>query len=108
MPLRAAAAPGVPHLTETAPGRGGAPDFSAAKAEWESGFVPREDETVSGLLSLYEEVARETEAAVRSLDSLDETFEAPRVPWDEGGPRTWRWALLHLIEEAAGTPATRT
>ncbi|MCC4319278.1 DinB family protein [Streptomyces samsunensis] len=70
-------------------------------AEWERTFEPTEDETVEALLALYDEVARETEEAVRALPSLDETFEALRLPWDEGGTRTWRWAVLHLIEELA-------
>ena len=69
--------------------------------EWQDHWTPSEDETVEALLALYEEAARETEAAVRALPSLDETFESPRYPWDEGGTRTWRWAVLHLIEEVA-------
>ncbi|AJZ86241.1 DinB family protein [Streptomyces antimycoticus] len=70
-------------------------------AEWEHTFEPTEDETVEAMLALYEEVARETDEAVRALPSLDTTFEALRLPWDEGGTRTWRWAILHLIEEIA-------
>jgi uncharacterized damage-inducible protein DinB len=80
---------------------GGEFDFAAASAEWEDSFTPGEGESVAALLDLYEEVARETETAVRALGSLDETFESPKVPWDEGGKRSWRWALLHLIEETA-------
>ena len=76
-------------------------DFSASVSEWEDSFEPGEGETVQVLLDLYERVARETDAAVRALGSLDETFDAPKVPWDEGGKRSWRWALLHLIEETA-------
>lgn len=70
-------------------------------AEWERGFALQDGETVEWVLELYAEVARETEQAVRELDSLDQTFEQPSAPWDEGGSRSWRWALLHLIEEAA-------
>ncbi|AEM88218.1 DinB family protein [Streptomyces violaceusniger] len=70
-------------------------------AEWEHTFEPTEDETVEAMLALYDEVARETDEAVRALPSLDATFEALRLPWDEGGTRTWRWAILHLIEEIA-------
>ncbi|AQW51731.1 MULTISPECIES: DinB family protein [Streptomyces] len=69
--------------------------------EWEHTFEPTEDETVEAMLALYDEVARETDEAVRALPSLDTTFEALRLPWDEGGTRTWRWAILHLIEELA-------
>ncbi|MCH6161808.1 DinB family protein [Streptomyces marispadix] len=76
-------------------------DFAESAAEWEDSFSPGEHESVQSLLDLYEKVANETEAAVRALDSVDETFHAPKVPWDEGGQRSWRWALLHLIEETA-------
>ncbi|MFG2579477.1 DinB family protein [Streptomyces malaysiensis] len=81
--------------------QGKAGDPRAQMAEWEHTFEPTEDETVEALLALYDEVARETEEAVRALPSMDETFEALRLPWDEGGTRTWRWAVLHLIEEIA-------
>ncbi|SCK58080.1 DinB family protein [Streptomyces sp. WMMB 322] len=76
-------------------------DYAASAGEWEDSFHPGDGETVQVLLDLYERVANETDAAVRALGSLNETFEAPRVPWDEGGKRSWRWALLHLIEETA-------
>ncbi|HZG05709.1 MAG TPA: DinB family protein [Streptomyces sp.] len=76
-------------------------DFRERMKVWEDSFVPGEDETVESLLALYEQVARETEETVRALPSLDDTFTTPKVPWDEGGPRSWRWGLLHLIEEAA-------
>ncbi|SFD28549.1 DinB family protein [Streptomyces aidingensis] len=70
-------------------------------ADWEDGFVLREDETVASVLADYERIARDTDRAVRALDSLDETFTVQPAPWDRGGERSWRWALLHLIEETA-------
>lgn len=83
--------------------RGEGRDFAdeEARAEWERGFALQEGETVESVLDGYAEAARETEAAVRELPSLDLTFEQPSAPWDEGGSRSWRWALLHLIEETA-------
>ncbi|MEU0838073.1 DinB family protein [Streptomyces sp. NPDC005962] len=72
-----------------------------ALAEFEASFVPTADETVPVLLERYEAAARATDEAVRALPSMDETFEAPRRPWDEGGTRTWRWLVLHMIEEVA-------
>jgi len=72
-----------------------------ALAEFEAGFTPTADETVPVLLERYEAVARATDEAVLALSSMDETFESPRYPWDEGGTRTWRWLVLHLIEEVA-------
>jgi len=76
-------------------------DYARSSKEWEDSFRPGDGETVEHLLGLYAEVARETETAVRAIGSLDETFESPKVPWDEGGKRSWRWTLLHLIEETA-------
>ncbi|EST38984.1 hypothetical protein N566_04555 [Streptomycetaceae bacterium MP113-05] len=81
--------------------RGEVRDFDAASQEWEASFAPDEGETTEALLELYAEVARETEAAVRALPSVNETFHVPPAPWDAGGERSWRWALLHLIEETA-------
>ncbi|MGY1456023.1 DinB family protein [Streptomyces sp. SS8] len=76
-------------------------DFRTSLKGWEDSLAVRDDETVEELLDLYGRVARETEEAVRALPSLDDTFEAPKMPWDEGGPRSWRWGLLHQIEETA-------
>ena len=42
-----------------------------------------------------------TEAAVHAVESLDTTFVVPPAPWDKGGDFSWRWGLLHLIEEYA-------
>ncbi|MEU7315560.1 DinB family protein [Streptomyces sp. NPDC007083] len=71
------------------------------RAEWETSFRPGEDETVEVLLAGSERVAAETERAVGGLGSLDETFAVPPAPWDKGGDFSWRWGLLHLIEEYA-------
>ncbi|GAA2413831.1 DinB family protein [Streptomyces glaucosporus] len=81
--------------------RGEPLDMRTQMREWEDSFVPGEDETVGRLLALYDEVARETEETVRALPSLDVTFTAPEFPWDKGGERSWRWGLLHQIEETA-------
>jgi uncharacterized damage-inducible protein DinB len=81
--------------------RGATRDFAGAVKEWEESFTPGEEETVEALLALYAKVGRETEEAVHALPSLDQTFTLPPAPWDPGGDRSWRWALLHLIEETA-------
>ncbi|NGO68587.1 DinB family protein [Streptomyces boncukensis] len=70
-------------------------------AGWEGGFAPTPEETIDVLIAWSERVAAETERAVRALPSLDETFVSPKYPWDEGGERSWRWGLLHLMEELA-------
>lgn len=92
---------GERHWLRTMQGHGVGFGNPEVMREWEEGFGLQDSETVADVLAFSEEVARETEAAVLALDSLDETFEQPRAPWDEGGSRSWRWALLHLIEEAA-------
>ncbi len=81
--------------------RGEAKDFAEASKDWEDSFTPHEDETIEVLLAKYQEAAAETDAAVRAVASLNETFTVPPAPWDPGSDRSWRWALLHLIEETA-------
>ena len=82
-------------------GESGAAYGKEQMKEWEDSFHPHPDETVQVLLDRYEEAARATDAAVLALPSLDDTFHSPKAPWDEGGPRSWRYGLLHLIEETA-------
>jgi hypothetical protein len=59
-------------------------------------------ETLTGLLAEYEDVARTTEAVVRSLPDLEVTHPLPTAPWFEPGA-SWsaRTVLLHLIGETA-------
>ncbi|MFI8854701.1 DinB family protein [Streptomyces sp. 891-h] len=71
------------------------------KEAYENGFTPAAEETVEALLARSERVAAEVETAVGELPSLDDTFVVPPAPWDEGGEFSWRWGLLHLIEEFA-------
>ncbi|WP_326688821.1 MULTISPECIES: DinB family protein [unclassified Streptomyces] len=71
------------------------------KEEWENSFTPSSEETIEELIAFSERVAAETERAVRAVASLDETFVVPPAPWDKGGDFSWRWGLLHLIEEVA-------
>lgn len=80
-----------------------APDYSDPEvlAQAEQELQRREGDTVEALIAFYAETAETTERSVRELPSLDETFELPPAPWDKGGTRSWRWALLHQIEEVA-------
>jgi uncharacterized damage-inducible protein DinB len=81
--------------------RGEPVDPQTSAQGWRESFTAQPDETVAVLLARYDEAARVTEAAVRAEPSLDRTFTCRPTDWDRGGERTWRWALLHLIEEAA-------
>ncbi len=68
-----------------------------------SGFRLGPDETLDGALRSYEEVARETDAALAGLD-LDDPVPVPKdVPWFPKDVEAWsvRWVILHLIEETA-------
>ncbi|MFF1460518.1 DinB family protein [Streptomyces sp. NPDC058330] len=69
---------------------------------WADSFQLVGDETVPQMLEFWSEVAAETEAFVRGVDSLDETFPLPEAPWFPKGARcSMRWLLLHLVEEFA-------
>jgi uncharacterized damage-inducible protein DinB len=65
-------------------------------------FGMQPGETLAGILAEYDEVARETEAVVRSLPDLDAAQKLPEAPWFEPGAQ-WsaRMVLLHIIAETA-------
>jgi hypothetical protein len=73
-----------------------------AWARHEDGFLMRDEETLAGLLSNYEDTAQRTDDLVASLDSLDASQPLPKAPWFEAGARwTARRAVLHIIAETA-------
>jgi len=83
-----------------AQGRG--PDRPRDRASYEESFRLLGDETVAGALAFWDQVAAETEAFVRSVGSLEETFPLPPAPWFPPDSRvSVRWMLLHLVEEMA-------
>jgi uncharacterized damage-inducible protein DinB len=62
------------------------------------------DETLADVLARYDEVGRETEAAIAEITDLDQPVPVPKgVPWFPDDVDAWsvRWVLLHLIEETA-------
>lgn len=64
-------------------------------------FTLADGETLDHVIALYDEVAAESEQAVREL-GLDHTFANPKgVPWFPEHVDEWdvRWLLLHLVEE---------
>ncbi|EFF92300.1 conserved hypothetical protein [Streptomyces sp. e14] len=78
------------------------PEVRRDASNWHECFVLGADETVAGQLAYWEKVAAETEAYVRSVPSLDDTFPLPNDPWfppDEAV--SVRWLCLHLIRETA-------
>jgi uncharacterized damage-inducible protein DinB len=63
-----------------------------------------DDETLAGVIELYEQVALETEAAIGAIADLAQEVPVPKgVPWFPADLGAWsvRWVLLHLIEETA-------
>ena len=95
------------HVAETEQGwiaraRGEAPAVKRDESNWHECFVLVEGETVASQLAYWEKVAAETEAFLRSVPSLDDTFALPPDPWfpPQGGV-SMRWLALHLIRETA-------
>ena len=60
------------------------------------------DETLAGVLDMYEEVARHTDELVSTIPDLDADHALPEAPWFEPGAR-WsaRRVFLHIIAETA-------
>jgi uncharacterized damage-inducible protein DinB len=65
------------------------------------GFHLRPDETLAGVLALYDEVTARTHEVMAHITDLDRDVPlAKGVPWFPESA-TVRWVLLHLIEETA-------
>jgi uncharacterized damage-inducible protein DinB len=72
--------------------------------DYANGFQLQADETLADALARFDAVARETDAIVSQIASLDQPVPVPKgVPWfpDDVDAWTVRWVLLHLIEEIA-------
>ncbi|MFJ5530018.1 DinB family protein [Streptomyces sp. NPDC093261] len=95
------------HVAETEQGwvaraRQEPPALRRTEANWHESFELLEDETVESQLAYWGKVAAETEAFIRSVPSLDDTFPLPNDPWFPPDERvSMRWLVLHLIRETA-------
>ena len=72
--------------------------------DYEGGFRLEPDESLSGVLDLYNDVADETAAALAEISDLGQAVPVPQgVPWFPDDVDAWsvRWVLLHLIQETA-------
>jgi uncharacterized damage-inducible protein DinB len=72
--------------------------------DYVSNFRLGAEETLSRVLDLYADIAKETEKVIRDIPNLDQPVPIPRgVPWFPQEYEAWsvRWVLLHLIEETA-------
>jgi uncharacterized damage-inducible protein DinB len=82
--------------------KGEAPAVKRDESNWHECFVLADGETVASQLAYWEKVAAETEAFLRSVPSLDDTFALPNDPWFPPEARvSMRWLALHLIRETA-------
>ncbi len=79
-------------------------DRGVSEDDYMANFRLAPDETLAGVLALYGEVARETEAVIAGIDDLGQPVPVPKgVPWFPQDVEAWsvRWVLLHIIEETA-------
>ncbi|MEU1118704.1 MULTISPECIES: DinB family protein [unclassified Streptomyces] len=75
-------------------------DRARTQETWGDSFRLVEGETLAEVLDFWAEVARETEAFIRDVPSLDDTFPLPDAPWfPQDGAVSMRWLMLHLVEE---------
>ncbi|WP_369248222.1 DinB family protein [Streptomyces sp. R41] len=95
------------HVAETEQGwvaraKGESPAVKRDESNWHECFVLVDGETVDAQLAYWEKVAAETDAFLRSVPSLDDTFALPNDPWfPPEGRVSMRWLALHLIRETA-------
>ena len=62
------------------------------------------DETLAGVLDLYDQAAKGTDAVITEIPDLGQPVPVPQdIPWFTDEVPAWsvRWVLLHLIEETA-------
>ncbi|MER6126118.1 DinB family protein [Streptomyces sp. NPDC001795] len=82
--------------------KGEQPAVKRDESNWHECFRLMGDETVESQLAYWQKVADETEAFIRSVPSLDDTFALPNDPWfPPEGRVSMRWLALHLIRETA-------
>lgn len=82
--------------------KGESPAVKRDASNWHECFVLVDGETVESQLAHWEKVAAETEAFLRSVPSLDDTFALPNDPWfPPEGRVSMRWLALQLIRETA-------
>jgi uncharacterized damage-inducible protein DinB len=80
----------------------GRPEQSEAETYLDS-FALAEHETLDSIIADFDQVARETEEAVNSLDDLGTKVQLPVAPWYPENAQGYsaRWILLHIMEELA-------
>ncbi len=78
------------------------PTDAAGFEQWAEEFRLLPDETLAGVLTHYEDVARRTDELVRTLPDLDASHPLPEAPWFQpGAVRSARRVFLHIVAETA-------
>jgi hypothetical protein len=104
----------VKHVAEVEQGRvarakGEEPAVRRDRSNWHECFALVDAESVESQLAYWEKVGAETEAFVRSVPSLDDTFPLPDQPWSPPNESvSMRWLVLCLIRETPAMPGTPT
>ncbi|MDH6626513.1 putative damage-inducible protein DinB [Streptomyces sp. LBL] len=82
--------------------QGEPPAIKRDQSNWHECFQLADGESVESQLAYWEKVAADTEAFVRAVPSLDDTFRLPNDPWfPPDATVSMRWLVLHLIRETA-------
>ena len=85
-------------------------EFSAGTArefpQWaidrQNDFRMLPDDTLSGIIARYEQIAARSEEVIAALPDLSATHPLPEAPWFEpGGTRSVRRVLMHVVAETA-------
>ncbi|MFP3988772.1 DinB family protein [Streptomyces sp. E11-3] len=92
------------HVTETeqnwvARAKGEPPALERTEENWDECFRLVGDETVAQQLALWEKVAQQTEEFIRTVPSMNDTFDLPDEPWFPKESVSMRWLMLRLISE---------
>jgi Protein of unknown function (DUF664) len=78
------------------------PTDAAGFEQWAEEFRLLPGETLAGVLTHYEDVARRTDELVRTLPDLDASHPLPEAPWFQpGAVRSARRVFLHIVAETA-------
>ncbi|CRK59758.1 hypothetical protein [Alloactinosynnema sp. L-07] len=76
--------------------------LAAGEGSWEDQHRLTDGETLAGELARYEEIAKQTDELLATLDTLDVSHPLPTAPWFEPGAK-WsaRRVFVHIIAETA-------
>jgi uncharacterized damage-inducible protein DinB len=81
---------------------GTAKEFPQWAIDHQNEFQMQPGETLAGVLARYEQVAARSEEVIAAVPDLSATHPLPAAPWfEEGGVRSVRGVLMHVVAETA-------